>query len=71
MLMRTCADGIRLRGAVAADVIGLFETALKETKPDSRSVTYALQDLNEFVDTHVELCALVYVSGGADPEKRG
>jgi len=39
----------------------MFETALKETKPDARSVTYALQDLNDFVDTHVELCALVYV----------
>jgi hypothetical protein len=42
-------------------VIGMFETALKETKPEARSVTYALQDLNDFVDTHVELCALVYV----------
>ena len=39
----------------------MFETALKESKPDARSVTYALQDLNDFVDTHVELCALVYV----------
>ena len=58
----------RARAHATADVVGLFEVALRENKVSAQSVTYALQDLNDYVDTHVELCALVY--GGSSAASR-
>lgn len=50
-------------GSVAAaleSVLDMYENKLKESNPEVKHITYDIRDLNEFLDSLVELCALVF-----------
>ena len=66
---RPCPGPLRLHPTpgrppgTRAGLCGMFERKLKELNPNLPKITYDINDLYNYIDTHTDLCALVLEPG--------